>query len=176
MTLARIAAAIVFLLAAPALAQSEGDRQAVTDRIAAFEADFAEGDMAGVLDVMPPSLLQAMADQFGMEPDMLRTAMAQAVEGAMAEVELNAFGMDVEAATFGETAEGRAYALVPTMSEMTVPDVGTMRSENTTLMLEEDGAWYMLRIDQPQQIALVREVYPDLAEVPLQLGTTEIVE
>ena len=172
----RIATVILALTASPLLAQDAGDREAVADAVAAFEADFVANDMAGIMEVMPPTILAVISERFGLEPEALREMMVTQMEVALAEIEIEAFAMDVDGARFGTGSEGRPYALIPTTTTVVAPEVGEVRSENTTLALEEDGTWYLVRIDQPQQVALLREAFPDLADVELELGEMELVE
>lgn len=175
------ALAVSLALAFPAAAQTDPDAAPVytapvAKAIAAFEAAFTEGDMAGVLDAMPPTLLSHIATKFDTDRSGLLREMPATIEDAMAEVEMEAFDMDLTAAETGRTSEGRAYALVPTTSTMAIDGRGRFRSGNTTLALEEDGEWYLMRVDDPGQIALLREAYPDMAGIEFEEGTMEAVE
>ena len=168
-----IALSLALALPLPAMAQQAVDTAPIATAIDTFETAFTGGDMEGVFAVMPPAILGFIARQAGVSDAELRAQMASATEAAMASVEIEEFGMDLDAATTGRSPEGRAYALVPTTATMSVPQQGRFRSVNTTLALEDDGEWYLMRIDDPNQIAILRQVYPDMAGVDFPQGTLE---
>jgi hypothetical protein len=57
-----------------------------------------------------------------------------------------------------------------------IKDVGRMRSRNQTLAVEENGKWYLVRIEDQGTIDLLRAVYPDFATIAFEPGTTEAVD
>ena len=57
-----------------------------------------------------------------------------------------------------------------------VPDVGTLRSQTSTLALQDDGLWYLVRIDSPQQVALLRAAYPEFTGVDFPSGSSTMVD
>jgi hypothetical protein len=52
---------------------------------------------------------------------------------------------------------------------------GKIRQTGETLGLLENGAWYLLRVDEAQ-VTLLKQVYPGLASVQFNYGTMEAVE
>ena len=163
--------------AAPALARevTEEDRGAVEVLIAQVDAAMEDGDMMAAMDVVPPALLDAMAEATGLSTEAMREAMEAALEQAMAEVEIVSSEMRLADAEEAETSEGRPYLLVPTETVMKVADQ-TLRNESDTLALEDGGAWYLVRIDDVSQIAMVQQVYPDFAGVEFPRGRMSVVE
>ena len=163
--------------AAPALARevTPEDREAVADLIEQVDAAMEDGDMMAAMDVVPPALFDAMAEATGLSPEEMREAMDAALEQAMAEVEIVSSEMRLDEAEAAETSSGRPYLLVPTE---TVMEAGgdTLRNESDTLALEDGGEWYLVRIDDINQIAMVQEVYPDFAGVEFPRGRMSVVE
>lgn len=167
------------LLAAPALAQdvTDEDRAAIEARIAQFDDAMGQGDMAALFGYMPPKLMAYIAEQAGVPVEGLEDAVRAQLDAAMATVTVDEFGMDLDAATFQETPEGgRTYGLIPTTTTMTVDGAGTMRAESQTVALEDEGEWYLVRVDDPTQVAIIKAVYPEFADVEFQPGTMEAVE
>ena len=52
---------------------------------------------------------------------------------------------------------------------------GKYRSTTKTLGLHEGDVWYLVRIDDAQQVAILKEVYPAFADVEFPTGTMEQV-
>jgi hypothetical protein len=85
--------------------------------------------------------------------------------------------MDMTAATAGMTPDhSRAYLLIPTETLIEWPDGRRIRNRNSTLSLKEDGRWYLVRIEQPQQILMLRETYPEFEGVEFPTGGTSAAD
>ncbi|MGL5010648.1 MAG: hypothetical protein ACRC6I_12260 [Paracoccaceae bacterium] len=156
------------LAAAPAFAGpiADADRAAVTERVDAFNTAFLGGDMAAVFDFMPPKIISSIATQSGMTEEALMAAMKEQIDMAMAMVTIDSFGMDMETASAETTPDGsRTYVLIPTFTEMTVEGAGKMRADGETLAFEDEGKWYLVRVDDPAQVQLLTAVYPEFTGV-----------
>ena len=94
---------------------------------------------------------------------MMVGATRQMMEGADVEM----YEMDVAALRFAETPNGRAYALIPTRTRISVSGTA-VENTSATLALEDGGAWYLMRLDAPQQIGIVIRAYPGLAGEDLE--------
>ena len=169
--------AAALALAAPAFARevTAEDREAVSALIAQVDAAMESGDVMGAMDVIPPQLTERMAENFGISSEDLVRAMRASLEEAMAEVEIESSEMSLDAAEEGETSTGRPYLMIPTETVMTVAG-DTMRNESVTLALEDEGSWYLVRIDDINQIAMVQDLYPDFAGVEFPRGRMSVVE
>lgn len=173
--------AVALLLASPVpgLAQSVTPeaRERIQTRISSLEAVIEGGDLAGALAVVPPRLLRAIATKFGVAEADLMPAMRTALESSLSGVRIEGYAMDLAAADVAETPDGaRTYLLIPTHTVMQVEGAGRVRTDNQTLALEDDGEWYLIRIDDAAQAAMVREVYPEFATVQFPAGTTARVD
>ena len=167
------AAAVAAALALPASAQEAVDLAPVEEAVAAFDAAFRAGDMEAVLEAAPPTLLRTMANASGMEVEALIVGMGAVLSEAMADVTFEDFEMDVAGADTGRSETGRAYAKIPTSVTMALADGSRVASTTTTLAIEDGGAWYLVRVDDGQQIAMLREAFPDMAGVEFTAGTME---
>jgi hypothetical protein len=166
-------------LTAPALAQelAEDDRAAIAERIETFESIMQGGDMAALYDEMPQRLRSSIASQAGVSEEEVEVAMRAQVEAMMATATIDGFSMDLDAATVAGTPDGSTtYALIPTITEITMDGTGSVRATSQTLALEDEGEWYLLRVDDPAQVALLGQVYPAFAGVEFVPGTMEPVE
>ncbi len=167
-----IAATISF---SPAFALENSDREEIATAFDKLIADIETGNHAGFLDVMPPKIIDKMAEQAGIDTETFKSAIIQQVEGVMAEIDIEEASYDLEGATTGTSEIGRDYAVIPTR---TVMETGDQRVEalGPALALEDEGQWYIVRIESPQHSKVVAEAYPDLADVELPAGTMTPVE
>lgn len=171
--LTRISLALLLSFAAPLHAQTldEQDRATIAQISTDFDTAFADGDIPAVIDAVPPAMFEYIADTNGMDVETLRNLLITQTEQMMDTVEINEFEMDVDSLEPGVTSSGRDYALVPTRTVLTVPDTGTLELTSQTLFLDDNGTWYLVRIDDPNQVAVLTEVYPDFAGIEFAQGT-----
>lgn len=177
-TLAAVVSA-VWMLGAPVLAQevTAADRAQVEARIDILERALAGGDFAASLDVTPPALRAALARRFGITEAEMRTLVAEAMAPMMADVTFVSYEMDVPGAAIRTTPDGgRTYLMIPTTTVMDVKDAGRVRVRSETLAIEEAGDWYLVRVQEAAQVTMLREVYPEFADVQFADGVTEFVQ
>ncbi|MDR6103361.1 hypothetical protein QE369_003558 [Agrobacterium larrymoorei] len=94
---------------------------------------------------------------------------------ALASVKLLDFDMDFDRATYKQAPDRMPFVLIPSRSLMETKGQ-KIEAKTATLALIDDGTWYMVRIDDAQQINIVRAVYPSLATVEFPEGTMEAVQ
>ena len=171
--------AVGLMFGAPALAQevTADDRARIEARIDTLEHALDGGDLAATLDVTPPALRAALARRLGVTEAEMRRLMAEAMGPTMAEVTFVSYEMDVPGAAIRTTpVGGRTYLMIPTTTVMDVKDAGRVRVRTGTLALEEAGDWYLIRVQEEAQVTMLREVYPEFAEVAFPEGVTELVQ
>ncbi len=182
----RIAAALLLVLAfaGGALAQSitapngidSGQYFALVVRVDSFDAAMKASDMATVMSVIPPKVLNQIATKYNVTTQQLVEAAQQQIDAAMADIELVSFGMDLDNSDFFILPDGTRYALIPTETVMDLGDaVGKMRAISTTLGILDGAEWYLVRVEDPEQVAIFKEVYPAFADVTFPAGRLEPV-
>jgi hypothetical protein len=166
-----VAALFLAFAAGPVMAQTidAGDQARIQARIDALGATIRAGDLTGGLDAVPPRLLDAVSARFGVPRDQLEPAMRQVLTTQLQGVTIDDYGMDLAGAETHVSGD-RTWLLIPTWTEMTVEGVGRVRFETRTLALEDDGEWYLVRVEDAPQAAMLREVYPEFAEVEFPAG------
>src|SRR5690606_34122935 len=115
--------------------------------VAAFDKAMRDEDYDKVADTIPPRVMEFIAKQAGLEVDALRTVVVQQMEAALAAVDLEEFGMDMDALKQAELADGEPYALIPTETVMNSEATGRMRAKSETLALLDEGQWYLVRVN-----------------------------
>lgn len=170
--------AALLALAPPALARevTPEDRETVAALIAEFTEVIEIGDMPGLIGFIPPPLITTIAEANGIPEETLMDLMAGAMAEAMDGVTIERFEMDLAAGTEGETGTGRPYIAIPTTNVMQIDGAGTATATSTTLALEDEGTWYITRIDDATQLAILRDTFPDFEGIDFPAGTMEFSE
>jgi len=165
--------AFVAGLSLPVWAQTDADRASVAALINSATEDTLSGDMAGVMETMPPAIFEAMGESVGMSADDIRTLAMEQIESATHLVEFETVHMDLENARSGVSATGRPYFLISTEVIMAVRGSGRIRGVSDTLALHDNGEWWLLRVESPTHRQWVADTFPDLANLPFALGVME---
>ena len=156
---------------------SAADRARVEARIAHLDQTISSGNLAGAMDVVPPRLFRAIAQRAGITEEQLRQAMRDVVESQMGGVTIVSYDMDLAAAPPLRTPEGnRTYLLIPTSTVVGLPDGSRVKSSNVTLALQDEGEWYLIRVDDQNQVAILKELWPEFGPVHFPAGKTEPVQ
>lgn len=169
------AALLALALALPAAAQDAIDLAPVRKLAAAMEAASLSEDAAAMMGSMPPTLIEAMAADAGVAPERFRGMIRASIEAVMAAVDVEAFDIDVDAASSGRTGTDRAYVVIPTRGTMLVDGTDRVRVEMTTLAIEDGGEWFMMSIDDDVQIERLHDAFPDMAAVTFPASRVEIL-
>ncbi|WP_088183678.1 hypothetical protein [Sphingobium sp. Z007] len=153
------------------------DRTVIESRIAAFDAAMKAGRIEESIDFIPPRLLRVMAAKVGLSEARLKEMVAAQAVAAVDGLTFLSFGMDLSAAKVAATPDkSRTYMLIPTHSVIAIPDAGKMQSKTSTLALKDEGQWFLVRIDNAQQVALLRAAYPEFTGVDFPSGSTAIID
>ena len=174
----RLAIALCALMALPAAARevTPDDRAAVAALIADFEEALEIGDFPGLIGFIPPQMISTIAGGAGIPEEDLLEIMIAGMAEAMEAVTFESFGMALDAATEGETAAGRPYMMIPTTSVMQIEEMGRVTATSTTLALQDGDRWLIARIDNDQQLDVLRRTFPDFEGIAFPAGTMEVGE
>lgn len=173
------ALALLLAFAVPAFAEALTAEQeaALTERVESFDTAMRENDMQEVMGVVPPKVLEKIAAQSGVSVDVLLAAMQEQMDEIMGNVEIVSFGMNLEGVEYTTFESGIVYGMIPTETVIDLgPDAGgKMRAKSQTLGLLDGDTWYLVRIDDPGQVAIIKEIYPEFADVEFPAGSVEPV-
>lgn len=165
-----LAAALIATLPATApltaSAFDASDKAAVEPVVAAFKQDFTALDFTGVVEVMPPKVIDYMAKQMNMKSGELTEMLIQQLSVFSGQVTIEKFNLFLNRAKTGTTPDGIDYAFIPTKTVAKGPD-GRKTFNTQTLALQDGGKWYLMRLEAPQQYAIVQIVYPGFANVKM---------
>lgn len=174
-------AACLGLASGPAFAQAidASDRAEIQARVDQFSAAMAAKDYSAIYEIsMAPGLRAEFRRRYGVTDAQLREAVIAGTAQALGSgVTLVDFSMDVAGATAGVTPNGRrGYLVIPTQTLMEAAGSGRVQSRNNTLAIEDEGQWYLLRVDEMAQVELLRAAYPDFVGVNFPMGTAEAAD
>ena len=172
-----VALALAFtsvIVAARPLTDSE--RSDLADTVAAFDAAIHGADYAALTRTVPPKVLAYLASKAGIDVEKLREIMIGQTTTALAEVKIEAFSMDLAKADYRELPTGQPYVLIPTETIMDAGDKGRLKAKVQTLALIDEGKWYLLRVNEQQQVEIMREVYPQFVGVEFDSGSVEALK
>ncbi|MGH1367041.1 MAG: hypothetical protein ACRBCL_00385 [Maritimibacter sp.] len=162
----RLLLALVLALSSlPAFAFDASDKAGVEAAIRSFDQAFKAGNYNKVIGYMPPKIMGLIAAQAGMPAEQLEPLIVAQTKAAMANVTVNSNLMDVANMTAGRTSTGLDYAFVPTTTKMTPNGGAPTTSKTQTLALEDNGTWYLIRIDGAQHMKMVRAAYPSFKTI-----------
>lgn len=172
----KIRAAILSLalLATPVLAETQADRDAIASGMDSLIAAVQAGEFAKTFDHTPPKMMEQMSQAMGVSVDDMKAQATAAAEMVMGMVKIESFDYDMANARFG-TTDAREYALIPTSSVMEAMGQ-KIEAKGDTLALQDGGTWYLLRVEDPEQINMLHAAYPDMAGVEITPGTMTPVQ
>jgi hypothetical protein len=173
-----IAGSALLLLAGAPLARplTEAEARSLAETVEAFDAAMRSNDYEIVVKTIPPRVITHIAKQAGIEVDALRALTIEQMKATLAEVKLLSFGMDLSKAEHRELPGGEPYVLIPTETVMETVETGKMAARSQTLALLDAGVWYLVRVDDVQQVMIVRQVYPEFAGVEFSSGSWEALK
>jgi hypothetical protein len=151
-------------------------RTALTAEVARFDATFNAGNMGAIFDYMPAKVVEKLAKDAGISQDALFAAMQDEIDSAMRQVTIHNFSMDMDAASWQNTPDGTiGYALIPTVTDMTVVGIGKVHATGETLAFAEGAKWYLVRVDDASQAQLLTVAYPSFDGVTFTPGKMDMV-
>jgi len=160
--------------AGPALARgiTDAEAAALATRVAAFDAAMRASDYPAIIGIIPPPVLQRIADDAKVPLADLEAALAGQMEQILATVTLVSFDMDLEAAEHRELADGEPYLLIPTETVMEADGIGRLKVSSFTLGMLDQGAWYLVRTGDAAMVGILRQVYPQFTGVAFPADST----
>jgi len=152
------------------------ERSGLADTVATFDAAMHGADYAAVTKTIPPKVLGFIANKGGIDVAKLREVVIEQMAKALAEVKIEDFSMDLAKAEYRELETGEPYVLIPTETIMDAGDKGKFKATSQTLAFMDEGEWYLLRVNEQQQVEIMREVYPQFVGVEFDSGSVEALK
>ena len=166
------------VLTAPALARdlTGAERSALSVRIDTFAEAMRAKEIGEVISVTPPRIIAHIAKQAGVDPAELRKMVVKQTEEVMKDVTFEKMSMRIDQAEYKTTPDGEPYALIPTSFVMDAGDAGKFETNSHTLALLDAGKWYLIRVNDAGQLAILRQVYPGFVGIEFPKGTMKAIK
>ncbi|MEQ1952913.1 hypothetical protein [Mesorhizobium sp. CN2-181] len=155
---------------------TDSEHRQLADTVAAFNAGTRDADYSIVTKTIPPKVVAYLASTAGIEVEALNKLMIEQLTTALAGIKLESFSMDLANALQRELPTGEPYVLIPTVTIMDAGETGRFRATSQTLALLDEGAWYLLRVNDAQQVVIMRQVYPQFIGVEFDGGSVEALK
>lgn len=145
-------------------AMTEPDCSEIPGAVDGFLAAYEARDADAIIGAMPPDYLEAHADRLGVGAGFYRSVVVSMTAAALTAGAIEELEFDLAATACGTTTDGRTYGLVPTRS---IARKNGARQEilAETLALRDAGRWWLIQVNDENQISVLREVYPAFREV-----------
>ncbi|MDU8924428.1 hypothetical protein RYD26_05810 [Pasteurellaceae bacterium LIM206] len=143
---------------------SNADRHAIKNKLTQLETAFQQKQWNTVLNGMPPKLLERMASQSGMTPEMMRQSLLGLASGYMQGLDVQSYGYHLNQAIAGKSASQRDYAFIPAYYRASLN--GKQHQGSPYILgIEDNHQWYFISWTNQFKDA-VKQAYPDLANIP----------
>jgi len=157
----------VFQSEAPGLPTDVANLEAsLSGRLIDFEAIFNSGKISKLMDFTPPKVLNGLLSSANVSRAQLDVQVDQIWEMTLQFVEIKGFEIDNDSTDVKFLDNGRPYKILPTSTSMKIKAKGSeVLAKSETLALIENGVWYIVRLDEPAQVKMFRDAYPDFDSV-----------
>jgi len=150
-------------------------RAALLETVARFDAAMSEGDFGTVVAMVPDKVMGVMAEDLNVTPDELTILVADQMTTVLQQVKILDFRMETDRIVFEETENGIPFTFLPTRTVIEVQDA-KVETKSSTLALRDGEEWRLIRIDDPDQLKILRKVYPGFAKVEFPESSMKLVE
>ena len=162
-----LALATSLLLTSSAFALEASDKTRLETTLSTYAAALENADYGAVVNALPPAVIELISQEAKLSPEVIRQSITAQMSSVMSEAVIHSFTMDTSTMTSGETASGMNYAFLPTETVISQAGGEQQNVETTTLAIDQDGVWYLMRIEYPSHYDFVRTAYPEFQDVAL---------
>lgn len=148
--------------AAEARSMTPEERTALGTTVTDFNAAIAKLEYKTIVEVLPSCLIDMMVAQSGASADDMRKMLIEVMQQAMSSAKIEVFTLDLAKAEERALPSGDPYVLIPTL---TVVVLGEKRVEerSQTLGMLNNGKWSLARLNDAQQMTVVKTACPAFA-------------
>ena len=150
--------------AALARSLSKAEQSSLNEARDNFMAALEGDDFGYFFEAMPPKVAVYIATSAGMTPDELNEQMIAALEQTMAGTNITDATMKTEKIEVEEACDADdacvVYGFAPTSMAISVDGADPTTMEAQTLAMHDGERWYLVRTNDPRQVAILKETYP----------------
>ena len=155
---------------------TKAEKAALAERVAGYQQAFIEKDYEAILDGSSPRFYEHVALLAGATVPELRAFLIEQSKRVMASATIEAHDLDLEAAQYLKTKYDTPYVLIPTRVVLNIPDRGRFEITRETVAIIDDDKWWLMRITDTDQVSMLQQVYPSLANITFSPSKTTKLE
>jgi hypothetical protein len=149
-----------------AAALSAEQEAALAQRIDSFETALMATDMEAAIAVVPPKVVEHIAAKHNVTIAEVIAAGQVQLERTFGQAKLLEVELAYEPERLVTLPEELAFVTLPTRLKVDLGDErGIVTATSETLGLLDDDTWYLVSLDNVEQVAVIRQLYPALAEI-----------
>lgn len=169
-TALRCVATLLFAFALTPIAQaaalSPEQETGLAERIDSFEAALMATDMAAAIAVVPPKVVEHVAAKHNVTVAEVVSAGQAQLERTFGQAKLLAVELAYEPERLVILPEQLAFVTLPTRLKVDLgANGGIITATSQTLGLLDGDTWYLVSLDNAEQVDVLRQLYPALAEI-----------
>jgi hypothetical protein len=162
--------ALLVALALTPIAQaatlSPAQETGLAERIDSFEAALMATDMAAAIAVVPPKVVEHVAAKHNVTVAEVVSAGQAQLERTFGQAKLLAVELAYEPERLVILPEQLAFVTLPTRLKVDLgANGGIITATSQTLGLLDGDTWYLVSLDNAEQVDVLRQLYPALAEI-----------
>lgn len=151
---------------AQAAALSPEQETGLAARIDSFEAALMATDMAAAIAVVPPKVVEHVAAKHNVTVAEVVSAGQAQLERTFGQAKLLAVELAYEPERLVILPEQLAFVTLPTRLKVDLgANGGIITATSQTLGLLDGDTWYLVSLDNAEQVDVLRQLYPALAEI-----------
>lgn len=139
------------------------EKTAITEVRDNFIIALNERNGDGIARVIPPRIISHLANGVGISIEKFRPQMGSAISSAFGDITLLKVRIDVEGMPLTDKCDPNneclTWGFAQTSMTFSTKDA-SIPIETSTLVLRDQGAWYLVRANDAKQVLLLRSVYP----------------
>lgn len=152
---------LALIFATPARADDAAASEVVTRYVAAANTlAFRDG-----FALMPPKVLDTMAQALGRDRDGVLDQLAARSTGDLAHLLLQATRLVPGSLAAAQTPDGTEYFAAELAVFMRLDDLNLIRLSAPHLVLQDGDQWYVARVQTVMDLTVLRRAYPAFADV-----------
>lgn len=153
-----------------ATAYDAQDQAIVKQKIDTITQSIEKQDYTPVINMMPPKVVAVLSQKANLSASELKALMIKHSSSMMAGLKQaggsTTYDADLSRAKILTSNTERDYLVIPTKMHMIMQDKAFDMS-GTLLAIQDEGQWYMMRIDNAQHLAIVSQAYPDMTGIEI---------
>lgn len=137
----------------------------ISKQMQKLENNLQTGKAADFVWQLPPKVRENLAKEAKVTPQELAKQMRIAMQPIASQIVFSDFHYGLSHHVEGQTASHQ-YVIFPIEYDMATKNKSAHVKE-TVLALYENNQWYIMRLQSPKSLQILKSAYPDLANVQL---------